>query len=99
MTTRYVLLLERASQGFNPKIVASCAVVGPPPGYYGLTKTLEGVNELIVALSNARIADYEMNTAVKAVSSGFSSFASITWDQARSLQLLADEVLLDEVNG
>ncbi|WP_353069144.1 hypothetical protein RBB75_20265 [Tunturibacter empetritectus] len=89
--TSYVLLLERASRGFDFKIIATCAVVGPSMGYYGLSKTFDNESQLNAALSEARVADFEMNTALTTVRSGFKSFAVITYDQAQSMGLLKSE--------
>ena len=86
--TQYRLLLDRTSQGFNFQIVASCAVVGEPSGYFGLSKTFQNEATLNVALSEARIADFEVNNALTALRSGFKSFAGLTLDQAKSLGLI-----------
>jgi hypothetical protein len=93
MMTKYVLLLERVSQSFDRGIIVSCAVVGKPAGYYGLTKRFENEEKLNLALSEARVSDFEMNNALTTVRSGFLSFAPITYDQAQSLGLLADDSL------
>jgi len=87
--TSYVLLLGRASAGFNSKIVATCAIVGEPSGYHGLSKTFDNEATLNSALENARVADYEMNNALQTMRNGFKSFAPITYDQAQVLGLLA----------
>jgi hypothetical protein len=91
--TRYVLLLERPSRGLDVRITVSCAVVGESRGYYGLSKTFEKEGELNVALADARVADFEMNSALTAVRSGVRSFAVITYDQAQSLGVSGTESL------
>jgi hypothetical protein len=91
MTTKYVLLLERVSQSLDPGITASCAIVGKPNGYYGLSKKFENEEKLNLTLSEAGVFDFKMNDALTTVRSGFRSFAPITYDQAQSLGLLADD--------
>jgi hypothetical protein len=91
MKTKYVLLLEHVSQGVDRGVTVSCAVVGKPTEYYGLTKNFENEEKLNLTLSEARVFDFEMNDALTTVRSGFRSFAPITYDQAQSLGLLADD--------
>jgi len=90
MMTKYVLLLERVSQSLDRGITVSCAIVGKT-GYYGLAKKFENEEELNLALNQARVADFEMNNALTTMRSGFRSFAPITYDQAHSLGLIADD--------
>jgi hypothetical protein len=84
----YKLLLERLSQA--PRITVSCVIVGQPNGYFGLSKTFQRASELSVALSKARIVDFEMDNALTTVRSGHKSFAPITYDQAQSMGLLGE---------
>jgi hypothetical protein len=56
--------------------------------HYGTSKTFESDSDLLTALAAARIADVEINAAIQTVKSGFSGFAYISYDNARSFGLL-----------
>jgi hypothetical protein len=83
--------MERVSQGFDRGITVSYAAVGKPSGYCGLSKKFENEEKLNIALSETRVFNFEMTDALTTVRSGFRSFAPITYDQAQSLGLLADD--------
>ncbi len=64
MTTKYLLLMEHASQSLDPGITVSCAAVGKPSGYYGLSKKFENEEKLNIALSETRVFNFEMTDAL-----------------------------------
>jgi hypothetical protein len=88
--TKYALFVERVKSGVQRQITVSCAIVGDPSDHFGTSKTFETDGDLLTALATARIADVEINTAIQTVKSGFSGFAYITYDNARSFGLLED---------
>jgi hypothetical protein len=88
--TKYALLVERVRSGFDKQITVSCAIVGDALDHYGTSKTFDTESDLLAALATARIADIEINNAIRTVKSGFSGFAYFTYDNAMSLGLLED---------